>query len=66
MKILDYSMMKLILIEIVHQSMMFSLMMIMMLIMTLTMIVMTNVDIINDVLIDQLEVEWKENIKSIL
>jgi hypothetical protein len=46
--------------------MMFSLMMIMMLIMTLTMIVMTNVDIINDVLIDQLEVEWKENIKSIL
>jgi len=46
--------------------MMFSLMMIMMLIMTLTMIIMTNVDIINDVLIDQLEVEWKENIKSIL
>jgi hypothetical protein len=46
--------------------MMFSLMMIMMLIMTLTMIVMTNVDIINDVLIDQLEVEWKENMKSVL
>ena len=46
--------------------MMFSLMMIMMLIMTLTMIIMTNVDIINDVLIDQLEIEWKENMKSVL